>query len=219
MAHSLESWNKLYAQGRRGKYPNEMLIRFINSRFKEDRQQSKILDLGFGTGRHLVYLAEEGFLTYGIEYSANGVEIAKEWLKQRKLKASLLAGSFTQLPFDDQEFDAVIDIASMQHNIQEDVKAIVAQVHRVLKPGGYFFSYYKNKYDSLFKESKKSEGGILSVSGKAPKMDTFSVLTFMSAKEVSRLFSNFENVSIEKDEWTFEGMKKKVSHWVIIAQK
>ena len=50
MAGDAKSWDGLYSTGRRGKYPNEMLIRFVNAKLgKADRKECRVLDLGFGT--------------------------------------------------------------------------------------------------------------------------------------------------------------------------
>lgn len=140
--NSLKNWDTLYTNGRRGKYPNEMLIRFINSKFPYDkRKDCTVLDLGFGTGRHLIYLAEEGFQTFGIEYSQLGDKIAKEWLSEKGLTATLKVGSAIDTYFENQKFDAVIDIASIQHNTFADMEIIVSNIYHMLKQGDIYFRY------------------------------------------------------------------------------
>jgi 2-polyprenyl-3-methyl-5-hydroxy-6-metoxy-1,4-benzoquinol methylase len=52
--------------------------------------------LGCGSGRHVVYLAKNGFEVYGIDIAKSGIKIAKEWLKDEKLKANLKAEIFTR---------------------------------------------------------------------------------------------------------------------------
>jgi ubiquinone/menaquinone biosynthesis C-methylase UbiE len=220
MINSQKNWNKLYSKGIRGKYPNEMLIRFINAKFHNvNRGKIKILDLGFGTGRHLIYLAQEGFDTYGVESSRNGAKIADKWLKERNLKATTMVGSFVKIDADNNEFDAVVDIASIQHNNYDDIKKIVREVYRVLTPGGYFFSCIKTKYDSLYKESKPLDKKTRIISAKTEKADTNTIICFLSKKNLLTLFSMFLKVNIEKEEWTYNNMKNKVSHWVITVQK
>ena len=50
----------------------------------------KVLDLGCGTGRHLLYFAKEGFEMYGIDGSPKGIELSKKWLSRRELNANLV---------------------------------------------------------------------------------------------------------------------------------
>lgn len=221
MRHSLKNWDKLYSRRiGHAKYPTEMLIRFINSKFPYNKRKNcKVLDFGFGTGRHLIYLSEEGFDTYGIEYSPNGARIAREWLRKKKLNASLVIGSCRDIPFKNEQFDALIDVACIQHNTYGDIKKIISDVYRILKPGGYVFSYLNNRYDSLFKESARLNGGTRVLSGKTEKVDTPTIIYFMSKKDILRLYSSFSKINIEKEEWTYRGLEKKVSHWVVSAQK
>jgi ubiquinone/menaquinone biosynthesis C-methylase UbiE len=220
MDNAHKNWNKLYAKGRRGKYPNEMLIRFINSKFGDlNRGKIKILDLGFGTGRHLVYFAQEGFNTCGIESSLNGAKVADKWLKEKGLNAAITIGSFVKIDTDNNEFDAVVDVASIQHNNYADIKKIINEVYRVIKPGGYAFSYLKTKYDSLYKQSRSLDNRTHIISATTEKADTSSVICFLSKNDIIKLFSLFLKVNIEKEEWTYNNMKQKVSHWVVTAQK
>lgn len=223
MQSTINNYDKLYEQRvARAKYPNEMLIRFINSKFRysyEQRKSLKILDLGSGTGRHLVYLAQEGFDSYGIEGSANGASTAKEWLNQEGLNATILVDSFKKIQLDDNQFDAVIDIASVQHNEFDDIKNIVDEIYRVLKPGGYAFSYTKNKADSLYSQSVVVDGRNRIISAEAEKADTNLILCFLSKSELRKLFSKFSMVNIEEETWSYNNMANKVSHWVVTAQK
>ena len=39
----------------------------------------KVLDLGFGVGRHAILFAKEGFDVYGVEPSPNALKYAIEW--------------------------------------------------------------------------------------------------------------------------------------------
>jgi SAM-dependent methyltransferase len=217
---SLDNWDTLYANGIRGKYPNEMLIRFINSKFPYDKRTNcKILDLGYGTGRHLIYLAEEGFKTFGIEYSSNGEKLAKEWLRKKGLTADLKVGSAIDTCFENINFDAVVDIASIQHNSREDMKKIVLNVYNILKQGGYFFSVLKNTYDSNYKEGLRIKNKTYEFSDAKNKIDTPTILTFNSYSDIKSLFGKFSEIEIEKEEWTYNNQNKRVSHWIVTAQK
>lgn len=45
-----------------------------------------------------------------------------------------------QLPFQDNRFDCAVDVVCIAHNSFQDAELIVAEVARVLKPGGKLFS-------------------------------------------------------------------------------
>ncbi len=54
----------------------------------------KVLDIGFGLGRHLVFFAKEGFDTYGIEITQSGFDHCKEWLEVEGLDADICIGGY-----------------------------------------------------------------------------------------------------------------------------
>lgn len=100
----------------------------------------KILDLGFGTGRHLIYLAKKGFELYGLDAAPKGLEIAKEWLKNEGVCAKLFIHRMEKkFPFKDEYFDAIISIQVIHHNFIKNILFTVKEIKRVLKKGGYIF--------------------------------------------------------------------------------
>ena len=100
----------------------------------------KILDLGCGSGRHLVYLAKRGFDAYGIDIARHGIKIARDWLKKERLKANLEIGDiYKKLPYRDNFFDAIIGIKTLHHEKIENIRKLIKEVKRILKPGGLIF--------------------------------------------------------------------------------
>ncbi len=66
---------------------------------------------------------------------ARRIFIWKISVPARALKPrSLVCGTVTDLPFRNESFDLVTSIAAFEHFL--DVPAVVAEVHRVLRPGG-----------------------------------------------------------------------------------
>lgn len=96
-----------------------------------------ILDLGSGSGRHVVYLAGSGFTVHGFDNSPSGIELTKQWLSQENLDADLHLGDMTEkLPFDDNFFDAIVSIQVIHHARLETIETIIAEMERILKPDG-----------------------------------------------------------------------------------
>lgn len=107
--------------------------------FKEHTVK-KVLDLGCGSGRHLIYLAQLGFEVYGIDLAETGIKIAKDWLDEKDLHAELRIGSvYEKLPYEDDFFDAVISIRVIHHAKIEDIRKAIKEIQRVLKPRGLIF--------------------------------------------------------------------------------
>ncbi len=99
-----------------------------------------VLDLGCGSGRHLVFLAKNGFEVYGFDIAEEGMKIAKGWLAENNLSADFKTGSlYGKLPYQNNFFDAVISTQAINHGLIEDIRMAVKEIERVLRPGGIIF--------------------------------------------------------------------------------
>lgn len=99
-----------------------------------------ILDVGCGGGetvRRLAALAPEGTVI-GLDYSTASVAVSLD-TNAREIKAGRVKiehGSVAALPFPDRMFDIVTAVET--HYYWPDLPANVAEILRVLKPGGRF---------------------------------------------------------------------------------
>jgi 2-polyprenyl-3-methyl-5-hydroxy-6-metoxy-1,4-benzoquinol methylase len=96
------------------------------------------LDVGSSAGGLSVSLAQHGVLMHGIEPSLPGVEVSR----QRAARLGVANAFFSQgvgenLPFESSSFDLVVSLAVLEH--VQDVQRVIAEVFRVLKPGGYAY--------------------------------------------------------------------------------
>jgi ubiquinone/menaquinone biosynthesis C-methylase UbiE len=100
----------------------------------------KVLDLGCGTGRHLVFLSRAGFEVSGFDSSKTALELTEKWLKEEELDADIrLCRMEESFPYPDAFFDAVISIQVIHHNLMQDIRTSIREVERVLKIGGIIF--------------------------------------------------------------------------------
>jgi len=89
----------------------------------------RILDAGCGTGGNLVHLARLG--------RAVGADLAPEALAFcRRRRVPALRARLRELPFADRSFDVVTSFDVLYHAWVEDDGAAVAEMTRVLRPGG-----------------------------------------------------------------------------------
>lgn len=135
-----KAWDKVYRDEGNvfRKEPQEGMSKVV--RLFEENGVKRVLDLGCGTGRHLVYLAKRHFEVYGIDISEHGVRLSGEWLKAEGLKAKLTVGDiYKKLPYGDDFFGAIISVRSLHHGKIEWIRGLVSEMVRVLEPGGYVF--------------------------------------------------------------------------------
>ncbi|HEY2433853.1 MAG TPA: class I SAM-dependent methyltransferase [Vicinamibacterales bacterium] len=104
--------------------------------------EGRILELGTGTGRVAVPLARDGIALTGVDRSPAMLARARRRVSrfglQRRL--ALLLGDMRALPFRRGSFNLIMaPYGVLQSLTQErDLRAALASVHRVLRPGGRF---------------------------------------------------------------------------------
>ena len=105
-----------------------------------DADGSRILDLGCGTGRHIVYLARLGFDVYGFDASPKALSMTQEWLNDEDLEATLFEHQMEDpFPYENNFFDTVISIQVIHHNLMKNIRKTINEIERVLRPGGILF--------------------------------------------------------------------------------
>ncbi|HEX8744098.1 MAG TPA: methyltransferase domain-containing protein [Thermoleophilaceae bacterium] len=96
----------------------------------------RILDVGCGPGYYVAELAErvgEAGHVSGVDLSAAMLALAKGRCAELP-NTDFREGDATALPFDDGVFDAVVSVQVLEY--VADVEAALAELHRVLRPGG-----------------------------------------------------------------------------------
>lgn len=83
MTSSKELWTNLHKESRyRPKYPSETVVQYVFRNFERCGSE-KVLDLGCGAGRHIFFMAAEGIIPYGLDYSSEGVTYTQNMLQEQ----------------------------------------------------------------------------------------------------------------------------------------
>lgn len=91
------------------------------------------LDMGCGTGRHALWLAQQGTHVTAVDFSEGMLAEARQ--KPFAERVKLLQHDLHEpLPFGDQEFDAVVSGLVLEHI--RDLDGFFSEARRVLKPMG-----------------------------------------------------------------------------------
>ncbi len=96
------------------------------------------LDLGCGVGRHALAMAALGFRTTAFDASEAGLAQVRAEAGRRGLDMTTVSGRMTELPFDDGAFDYVLAQHVIYHGDRSVVEKAIAEIFRVLTPGGTF---------------------------------------------------------------------------------
>lgn len=100
----------------------------------ESAKGKKVLEIGVGLGADHQCFAEAGAELYGIDLTERAVEHTKRRLALFGLSSKLAVGDAECLDFTDQNFELVYSWGVLHHS--PDTPKAIAEVYRVLKPGG-----------------------------------------------------------------------------------
>jgi 2-polyprenyl-6-hydroxyphenyl methylase / 3-demethylubiquinone-9 3-methyltransferase len=95
-----------------------------------------VLDLGCAGGFMAEAIAVRGARVVGIDPAADAVGVARRHASDTGLKIQYDVGVGEALPYDAAGFDAVVCVDVLEHGA--DLNRVLAEVARVLRPGGFF---------------------------------------------------------------------------------
>jgi SAM-dependent methyltransferase len=102
--------------------------------------QLRVLEVGCGTGGISLYLASQGFKVTAVDreqYEPEALRAARDFSRQQGIGIDVYLADAGALPFGEGAFDAVLCGNVVEH--LDDPEAALAEIHRVLVPGGVAF--------------------------------------------------------------------------------
>lgn len=180
----------------------------------DKRKGKRLLDLGCGAGRHVVYMAKRGFESFGADISKTGIELTKQKLKNRRLEAEIIKCDMKTLPYVVSCFDAVVCVRTIYHQKLKEIQETISEIHRVLKRKGLFLADFHSRRSSKYGKGIKVEENTF-VQENGPEKGVFH--HFVDENEMCELLRSFEIVDIESREKLIDSYRK--SRFIVLAEK
>lgn len=137
------------------------------------------VDLGCGAGNYVVWFASKGFRMTGLDLSPEAIALARQNAAEKGVTPHLAVRDMTGVVEDfDGAFDFAYDWEVLHHVFPEYREQYVQNVHRMLRPGGKYFSV------CFSEDEPASFGG----EGKYRKTPLGTTLYFSSEQELRELF-------------------------------
>ena len=116
---------------------------------------SLVLDCGCGPGTYGIVMAQEGATVVGIDISSRAALLAGGRARRKSVDFSALVGDLEVLPFKDGAFDLCFCGWALHH--LPDISVAVADLRRVLRPGGKVAWVEPNESNLLVRLSRFME--------------------------------------------------------------
>ena len=138
-----------------GNVDNYLLDQLLKGRFTKEM---KILDVGCGEGRNAVYFLQKNYSIFGIDPNEVAIQYCRYLAKTIDPQTDIhrfQIGDGAAIPFHATAFDAVISSAVL-HFAEGHAHfwKMIAEIHRVLKPGRMFWIRKGTCLGNILQESQ-----------------------------------------------------------------
>ena len=124
--------------------PVEIASRLVRYRFAMSFiEEGHVLDAGCGDRDGPLLLAGKGVRVIGVDVNVEAVRVARE--RFQGAAVSYGAVDCRALPFRSALFDTVISLEVIEHLPEEDHPRYLAEMERVLRPGGHYIGSTPNR--------------------------------------------------------------------------
>lgn len=225
-------WQKEHSEGRlipseteksSTSQPSSNVIRFIDLlRQRSVALQGKAVDIGAGKGRNTIYLHQQGFSVYALDYIQSAIDHISDTVEQKKLQnvTPICMPIDEPWQFPDNYFDVAIDcFASIDIETSSGRQVYRNEMLRTLKSGAYALVVVvaaEDEFESkLIRQYPGSEmnSSIWPMTGKFQKN--------YEKKELTDFYDSFEVVAIETLKKTARKMGKDfitTKYWLVLRK-
>jgi len=184
-------------------YPHEEVIRFISKYirkrvgFGEFRDivscnpPPKILDLGCGVGRHVIYCHDMGLDAHGVDLSTHAVGVACKWARDNGMKEperKIMQGDVRKLQWVQGYFDFALSHGVLDSMHFEIARTACQELSRVLKKGGLFYCDLVSGDDSAHAREFTGEEIVATAHEKGTMQSYFNL------NKISRLIEGYFDI-------------------------
>lgn len=123
-------------------FPRDSLEKIMNETVKKMNRDSKIIDIGCGTGFFSFEISKLGHEVYGIDASRHMINYANKKRGNHRYRMPFVLGNVETLPFKGESFDACFCGVILHHF--SNINKVSQEMFRVLKKDGFIFGVEPN---------------------------------------------------------------------------
>ena len=219
MKDQIKIWDKSYKNKDNFLlYPSEQVVRFFNGfvykikNLKFSKKNFKVLDLGCGAGRHLVFFGQNKCKIIGYDISNEALKLAKKNLDFHKIKEYELTNSLNSKIIKNNDLDIIVCHGVLDSMSEEEAKKTIKIAKSKLKKNGLFYAEVIGKKTSKPKSIKLTNDSYLIKSSH----EFNTIQTYYDDKKIKTYFKDFD---IIKKYIVTEKNKNKIHEQYILIMK
>jgi SAM-dependent methyltransferase len=217
-----EDYERRYQEGYGLAYPESHIIR-VNKQILEwelHLTSGRIFDFGCGTGAHLKYFADQGFVPYGCDTSPTAIKRCQELLPQ-------YAGNFKVTPvnpdlistFGGITFDIFLSNQVLYFMDDAVIRKVILQAFDMVQPGGVLIATMMAYSCWYARCIVGEEGDFKRVNLDTPRQKGELLINFKEREALPDLFAPFKHLHLgtygshirqeegSTDHWLFVGLR------------
>lgn len=207
-------------------YPVEFVVRAFLGTYpglqmpRDHYVDQRILDLGYGDGRNMPLLNNLGMKIHGVEIAEDINGHVRKRMKALGIRADLKVGTNAHIPYKDNYFQYLLACHACYYVEPGDqFSDNLAEMARVLEPGGYLIASLPMTGSYILKNAKPLSNGHYEITSDPYGLRNGTVFrVFRSKQEIRKVFSNdFSDFNIGYCNDMFWGIHQKV--WTLVCRK
>ena len=183
------------------------------------KKKIRVLELGCGAGANIPFFLNKSFDYHGVDGSKTIINLLKK--RYPKLKKKLQAEDFTKkIPFGNN-FDLILDRASLICNDEDSIKFTIKMLKKKLKKGGKFIAvdWYSTKHID-FKNGKRFKDNFTKKLSRKSVFSNNLIIQFLNENKIKNYFKGFKfKLLYEKVIKTKIKKKFITASWSLVVEK
>jgi SAM-dependent methyltransferase len=220
--HNATQYEEKYQQGYGLVYPESHIIR-VHRQILEWQLKMKggrLFDFGCGSGSHLKYFADHGYVPYGCDTSRTAVDACKA-LMPKYADHFFTSEVMPDLPakYAGQPFDVFLSNQVLYYLDDDGIRNIANQAYAILKPGGVFVVSMMPRSCWYASHVVGNKNGFDTVSLKSPRQTETMHINFKESSEWSTLFPKFKKLHLGSYGWHVREEEGEHVHWLFVGER
>jgi SAM-dependent methyltransferase len=115
-----------------------------------DARGLRVVEVGSGPAHDSLIFAEAGAEVTAVDCSAEGLALGQRFYQELGLPLRTVQADIRRLPLADGSFDLAFNAGVLEHFDDEGMQAVLAEMTRVVRPGGSVLAFCPNRYNIFY---------------------------------------------------------------------